>query len=83
MPRDDRIVYLRRDQRSSVGVKRNLACEHAEGELIAHFDDDDWYAPNRLSIQVAALRESGHASAGCAICCISICATAAATSTCT
>lgn len=59
VPADPRIVYVRRPTRRSVGDKRNLACELARGELIAHWDDDDWYAPRRLSNQVAALRESG------------------------
>jgi glycosyltransferase involved in cell wall biosynthesis len=38
------------------GAKRNYACGLARGELIAHWDDDDWSAPDRLTIQVAALR---------------------------
>src|SRR5262249_61234848 len=38
--------------RSSIGAKRNLACEMAQGEIIAHWDDDDWYAVNRLRYQV-------------------------------
>ena len=56
VPPDDRIRYLRTERRS-LGDKRNFACERSAGELIAHWDDDDWSAPNRLSIQVAALRE--------------------------
>ena len=32
----------------SIGAKRNLACAQARGEIIAHWDDDDWYAPERL-----------------------------------
>ncbi|WP_126555610.1 glycosyltransferase family 2 protein [Dictyobacter kobayashii] len=39
----------------SVGAKRNFACEAARGELICHWDDDDWYSPTRLSYQVAPL----------------------------
>ena len=33
----------------------NLACEMARGDILAHFDDDDWYAPWRLTYQVEAL----------------------------
>lgn len=29
----------------SIGTKRNIACHVASGEFIAHFDDDDIYAP--------------------------------------
>src|SRR5262245_25668507 len=54
VPADDRIDYLRVG-RCSLGDKRNLACEHSAGELIAHWDDDDWSAHSRLSVQVAAL----------------------------
>lgn len=45
------IRYIR-CPRASIGAKRNLACEHARGDLIAHWDDDDWYAPSRLRYQV-------------------------------
>mmetsp|Transcript_79572 Transcript_79572/g.177973 ORF Transcript_79572/g.177973 Transcript_79572/m.177973 type:complete len:404 (-) Transcript_79572:27-1238(-) len=39
----------------SVGLKRNLACCFATGTLIAHFDDDDLYAPCYLSSMVQRL----------------------------
>ncbi len=39
-----------------LGAKRNLACAMGRGEFIAHWDDDDWSAPNRLSAQVAHLQ---------------------------
>jgi len=38
--------------RTTIGAKRNLACKHAAGEIIAHWDDDDWYSPDRLRYQV-------------------------------
>jgi len=49
------VVYLRLASRSSIGEKRNRACAAAKGVIIAHWDDDDWYAPDRLSHQVAPL----------------------------
>jgi Glycosyl transferase family 2 len=49
------VRYLRLAQRASIGAKRNLACVEARGELIAHWDDDDWYAPSRLSVQAAPI----------------------------
>jgi glycosyltransferase involved in cell wall biosynthesis len=52
---DDRIRYLRPSRRLSIGAKRNLACRAARGELIAQWDDDDWYGPGRLSTQAAPL----------------------------
>jgi hypothetical protein len=62
LPQDSRIRYVRCDSRLTVGAKRNLACELARGSIIAHWDDDDWHAPWRLSAQVAALREGAELS---------------------
>src|SRR5438094_9881235 len=53
IPDDARVRYRYLDHRLSVGAKRNLACELSRGELIAHWDDDDWMAADRLSRQVA------------------------------
>jgi glycosyltransferase involved in cell wall biosynthesis len=51
------IHYHRLEQRTVLGAKRNLACELAQGVLIAHWDDDDWQAPRRLSLQAARLND--------------------------
>ncbi len=59
IPDDPRIRYVRLQERRSVGAKRNLACELGQGELICHWDDDDWMAANRLSRQVRELLDSG------------------------
>ncbi len=59
LPADSRIVYHRLDARTILGTKRNLACELARGSIIAHWDDDDWASPDRVSVQVAALTGSG------------------------
>lgn len=45
------VRYFALPSRLSIGAKRNLACAEARGEIIAHWDDDDWYAPNRLRHQ--------------------------------
>jgi glycosyltransferase involved in cell wall biosynthesis len=47
--------YLRLPARTSIGAKRNLACTEARGAIIAHWDDDDWYGPERLRRQIAPL----------------------------
>jgi glycosyltransferase involved in cell wall biosynthesis len=44
---------------ANVGEKRNAGCKAAQGEIIVHFDDDDWSAPGRISDQVKQLQESG------------------------
>jgi glycosyltransferase involved in cell wall biosynthesis len=49
------VCYQRLPARMSIGAKRNLACQHARGEIIAHWDDDDWYSSDRLRYQVAPI----------------------------
>ena len=58
LPDDDRIRYVQLDPRTVLGAKRNVGCELAHGELIAHWDDDDWSGPRRLDVQVAELRRA-------------------------
>jgi glycosyltransferase involved in cell wall biosynthesis len=38
-----------------IGAKRNFGCGRAQGEVVCHFDDDDYSAPERIEAQVAAL----------------------------
>ncbi len=57
MPQDPRVRYVRLDRRHTVGAKRNSACRLARGELIVHWDDDDWMADWRLTYQVGQLLE--------------------------
>jgi hypothetical protein len=38
-----------------MGAKHNMACEMAKGEIIVHWDDDDWMADRRVSYQVSEL----------------------------
>jgi glycosyltransferase involved in cell wall biosynthesis len=49
------VRYIRLAMRATIGGKRNLACRRPRGEIIAHWDDDDWYAPDRLRYQVAPI----------------------------
>jgi glycosyltransferase involved in cell wall biosynthesis len=59
LPDDSRVRYVRLDRRLTIGAKRNLACAEARGDVIVHWDDDDWYPPWRLRVQSAALQERG------------------------
>jgi hypothetical protein len=59
IPTDERIRYIRLREKTTVGAKRNLACEQAEGTIIVHWDDDDWHAPHRLRYQTDALLREG------------------------
>src|SRR5262249_55794825 len=58
MPADPCIRYFHLDRKLTIGAKRNIACTHARGDLIAHWDDDDWYASSRIRTQVDALHKS-------------------------
>lgn len=42
----------------SLGTLRNLGISRARGEFFCQWDDDDWYHQDRLSQQLAALREN-------------------------
>lgn len=57
VPPDPRIRYIGLQEKLTIGAKRNRACENAHGEIVVHWDDDDWMAPWRLAYQVASLRE--------------------------
>ncbi len=39
---------------TNIGTRRNLSLKHASGEWFAIWDDDDWHAPRRLELQLAA-----------------------------
>lgn len=54
-----KVFYRSSEERISLGAKKNLACEIATGEVIVHWDDDDWSSPTRISEQVARLKSSG------------------------
>lgn len=59
LPDDERVRHVRLRERTTLGAKRNIACELAQGGLITHWDDDDWSSPTRLSLQVAELERTG------------------------
>ena len=64
LPVDARVRYLRLSSALTIGEKRNIACQNARGEIIAHVDDDDWYPPRRLTAQVRALSETSASICG-------------------
>lgn len=61
MPVDDieDVMYFRNVGQDSIPEKRNLCAELATGDIIMHFDSDDWSDPNRMAEQVKRLEESG------------------------
>jgi len=52
---DPRVSYEHISQRLTIGEKRNRLIEKARGAIIAHFDDDDYYAPRFIDVMVSAL----------------------------
>jgi glycosyltransferase involved in cell wall biosynthesis len=55
LPDDDRVRYLRAPAGEPIGTKRNRACAAALGAFVVHWDDDDWFAPERLRRQLGPL----------------------------
>jgi 2-polyprenyl-3-methyl-5-hydroxy-6-metoxy-1,4-benzoquinol methylase len=58
LPCDPTIRYFRLEKPQPLGAKRNFACREAHGEVLVHWDDDDWSAPWRLRYQFEQLRET-------------------------
>jgi glycosyltransferase involved in cell wall biosynthesis len=56
LPREPWVHYIRLRQPQSIGSKRNVAVEQARGDVVVHWDDDDWYGPTRLAHQVEPLQ---------------------------
>src|SRR5208282_2636555 len=54
---DERVHYIHHNGRLSIGHKRNILIEHARGDLVAHFDDDDAYGPQYLSSMLVRLAQ--------------------------
>jgi glycosyltransferase involved in cell wall biosynthesis len=52
--RDRRIVYVHQDKQER-GAARNRGAALGQGEYITFLDDDDWYLPRKLEVQVQAL----------------------------
>lgn len=55
---DPRVRYEYSNQRLTVGKKRNLLAEMASGEVIMHFDDDDYYAANYVEAMLQHLGDA-------------------------
>ncbi|NGX61433.1 MAG: hypothetical protein K940chlam9_00918 [Chlamydiae bacterium] len=55
---DRRVVYFHDHDILTIGEKRNRLLERATGEGIAHFDDDDYYAPTYLAHIAKQLEEA-------------------------
>jgi glycosyltransferase involved in cell wall biosynthesis len=55
VPEAANIRYVRLPGNHTTGNLRNMCCQMAQGEFIAHWDDDDWSHPLRIEEQLASL----------------------------
>lgn len=54
------IRYMVADKKYNIAEKRNILCNAAAGDIIVHFDSDDWSAPTRVERQIEMMeREKG------------------------
>lgn len=65
---DDRVKYARISLQDSkplnVGLKRNVACKMATGDIFVHLDDDDYIPCHSIERRVHALASTGARCAG-------------------
>jgi glycosyltransferase involved in cell wall biosynthesis len=59
VPQIENIFYTYTQPLGSIGAKRNYACERCRGEIILHWDDDDWHAPDWITASVYYLQTTG------------------------
>lgn len=55
---DSRVHYYHSSCKRSVGGKRNFLIKRSTGHWIAHFDDDDIYAPDYLKTMISQLQDN-------------------------
>jgi glycosyltransferase involved in cell wall biosynthesis len=58
VPEHEAVHYHTLSERLTTGEKRNMAIELSRGELLMHWDDDDWISPTRISFQVHPMIET-------------------------
>lgn len=64
--KDNRVKVVYLNENKGPGIARNNAIERAQGQYIAFCDSDDRWMPDKLEIQIAAMRNGGYA-----LCCSS------------
>jgi len=52
-----REIMVERDPKRTLGDLRNIGSEAAKGQWIIQWDDDDWHAPSRISLQMRGARK--------------------------
>lgn len=54
-----KLIYEVHGDIQSIAQKRNQCCQLARGDIVIHWDSDDWSDPKRMADQVQRLEESG------------------------
>lgn len=57
LPQSDCVRLVEVPDSRTIGEKRNISCAFARGDIIVQWDDDDWYGPGRLDLQVRPIIE--------------------------
>lgn len=57
IPQKENIHYHAIEGKITLGEKMNRACQLAKGDIIVNWDDDDWYAPWRLTYQASVMMQ--------------------------
>ena len=52
------VKYFKFDEKMTLGKKRNILNEKANGDIIIYMDDDDYYPPERISHAVETLKNN-------------------------
>ncbi|MGB8364025.1 MAG: glycosyltransferase family 2 protein [Rhizomicrobium sp.] len=55
----DRLRYFHSSKRLSIGEKRNRLLDSAKGDIIFHFDDDDFYGPTYIADMMKMMEKIG------------------------
>jgi len=62
---DSRVKLIDRCNPDGSSAARNLALERAEGEWISYLDDDDYYRPDKLAVQLGLARRTAAPIVSC------------------
>lgn len=57
------VKYIRKEEKMTLGTKRNLMHDHAKGDILVYMDDDDYYPPDRVEHAVDMLTKHPEAMA--------------------
>lgn len=63
-PPHPNVRYMVADRRYNIAEKRDILCRAAAGEVIVHFDSDDWSAPTRIEREMQIMQKEKTAVCG-------------------